>query len=44
MVQTANLRPLLFRGHDWMTLEVPNWDSTTDQVEIFWNDFDSLNF
>jgi hypothetical protein len=26
------------------TLNVPNWDSTTDQVEIFWNDFESLNF
>jgi hypothetical protein len=26
------------------TLNIPNWDSTTDQVEIFWNDFESLNF
>jgi hypothetical protein len=26
------------------TLNVPNWDSTTDQVEIFWNDFETVNF
>ena len=26
------------------TLNVPNWEGTTDQVTIFWNDFESLNF
>ena len=26
------------------TLNIPNWEGTTNQVEIFWNDFDSLSF
>jgi hypothetical protein len=26
------------------TLNIPNWEGTTSQVEIFWNDFESLNF
>jgi hypothetical protein len=26
------------------TLNAPNWEGTTNQVEIFWNDFESLNF
>jgi len=26
------------------TLNAPNWEGTTNQVEIFWNDFDSLSF
>jgi hypothetical protein len=26
------------------TLNIPNWEGTTDQVTIFWNDFESLNF
>jgi Lipase C-terminal domain/Lipase (class 2) len=26
------------------TLNVPNWDSTTDQAETFWNDFETVNF
>jgi hypothetical protein len=26
------------------TLNIPNWESTTDQVTIYWNDFESLNF
>ena len=26
------------------TLNVPNWEGTTNPVQIFWNDFDSLNF
>jgi Lipase C-terminal domain/Lipase (class 2) len=26
------------------TLNVPNWEGTTSQVEIFWNDFESLSF
>jgi triacylglycerol esterase/lipase EstA (alpha/beta hydrolase family) len=26
------------------TLNIPNWEGTTDQVQIFWNDFESLNF
>jgi predicted esterase len=26
------------------TINVPNWEGTTSQVEIFWNDFESLNF
>ena len=26
------------------TLDVPNWEGTTDQVQIFWNDFESVNF
>jgi predicted esterase len=31
-------------GGGLRTLDVPNWEGTTNQVEIFWNDFDSLNF
>jgi hypothetical protein len=26
------------------TLSIPNWEGTTDQVQIFWNDFESLSF
>jgi hypothetical protein len=26
------------------TLNIPNWEGTTDQVQIFWNDFERLNF
>jgi hypothetical protein len=26
------------------TLNIPDWEGTTSQVEIFWNDFESLNF
>ena len=26
------------------TLNIPNWEGTTDQVTIYWNDFESLNF
>jgi uncharacterized alpha/beta hydrolase family protein len=26
------------------TLNIPNWEGTTNQVEIFWNDFESLSF
>jgi Lipase C-terminal domain/Lipase (class 2) len=26
------------------TLNIPNWEGTTSQVEIFWNDFESLSF
>jgi lipase/uncharacterized protein/lipase (class 2) len=26
------------------TLNAPNWEGTTNQVEIFWNDFESLSF
>jgi hypothetical protein len=31
-------------GGGLRTLNVPNWEGTTNQVEIFWNDFESLNF
>jgi hypothetical protein len=31
-------------GGGLRTLNIPNWEGTTNQVEIFWNDFDSLNF
>jgi predicted esterase len=31
-------------GGGLRTLNVPNWEGTTNQVEIFWNDFDSINF
>jgi pimeloyl-ACP methyl ester carboxylesterase len=31
-------------GGGLRTLNVPNWDGTTDQTQIFWNDFDSLQF
>ena len=31
-------------GGGLRTLNVPNWEGTTDQVEIFWNDFESINF
>jgi predicted esterase len=31
-------------GGPLRTLNVPNWEGTTNQVEIFWNDFDSLTF
>jgi hypothetical protein len=26
------------------TLNIPNWEGTTDQVQIFWNDYESVNF
>jgi Lipase C-terminal domain/AF_1763-like, C-terminal domain/Lipase (class 2) len=26
------------------TLNVPNWEGVTNQVQIFWNDFESVNF
>jgi hypothetical protein len=32
------------RGGGLRTLRVPNWEGTTNQVEIFWNDFESLSF
>jgi len=31
-------------GGGLRTLDVPNWEGTTDQAQIFWNDFDSVNF
>ena len=31
-------------GGGLRTLDVPNWAGTTDQTQIFWNDFDTLNF
>jgi hypothetical protein len=31
-------------GGGLRTLNVPNWDGPTNQVQIFWNDFESLNF
>jgi Lipase C-terminal domain/Lipase (class 2) len=31
-------------GGGLRTLNVPNWEGTTDQVQIFWNDFESLRF
>ena len=31
-------------GGPLRTLNAPNWEGTTGQVEIFWNDFDSLTF
>jgi hypothetical protein len=31
-------------GGGLRTLNVPNWEGTTNQVEIFWNDFESINF
>jgi hypothetical protein len=31
-------------GGGLRTLNVPNWEGTTGQVEIFWNDFESINF
>jgi hypothetical protein len=32
------------RGGGLRTLNIPNWEGTTNQVEIFWNDFESLGF
>jgi len=31
-------------GGEARTLNAPNWEGTTDQTEIFWNDFESLSF
>ena len=31
-------------GGGLRTLNVPNWDGVTNQVQIFWNDFESVNF
>jgi predicted esterase len=31
-------------GGGLRTLKVPNWEGTTNQVEIFWNDFESVSF
>jgi hypothetical protein len=31
-------------GGELRTLDVPNWNGPTNQVQIFWNDYESLNF
>jgi hypothetical protein len=31
-------------GGPLRTLNIPNWEGTKNQVEIFWNDFESLKF
>ena len=31
-------------GGGLRTLNIPNWEGTTNQVEIFWNDFESTSF
>jgi len=31
-------------GGGLRTLNIPNWEGTSDQVTIYWNDFESLNF
>ena len=31
-------------GGGLRTLNIPNWEGATDQVTIYWNDFESLNF
>jgi hypothetical protein len=31
-------------GGGLRTLNVPNWEGTTNQVQIFWNDFEGLKF
>jgi Lipase C-terminal domain/Lipase (class 2) len=31
-------------GGGLRTLNIPNWEGLTNQVEIFWDDYDSLNF
>jgi hypothetical protein len=31
-------------GGGLRTLDIPNWEGTTDQTQIFWNDFDTVNF
>jgi len=31
-------------GGGLRTLDVPNWDGPTNQVQIFWNDFESVSF
>ena len=31
-------------GGGLRTLDVPNWEGVTNQVQIFWNDFESLSF
>jgi hypothetical protein len=31
-------------GGGLRTLQIPNWEGLTNQVEIFWNDFESLSF
>jgi hypothetical protein len=31
-------------GGGMRTLDVPNWEGVTNQVQIFWNDFESLSF
>ncbi len=31
-------------GGGLRTLNIPNWEGTTDQTTIYWNDFESLNF
>ena len=31
-------------GGGLRTLDVPNWEGTTNQVQIFWNDYESLDF
>jgi triacylglycerol esterase/lipase EstA (alpha/beta hydrolase family) len=32
------------RGGGLRTLNIPNWEATTDEVTIYWNDFEKLTF
>jgi len=31
-------------GGGLRTLNIPNWEGVTNQVQIFWNDYEGLNF
>jgi hypothetical protein len=31
-------------GGGLRTMNVPNWEGTKNQAEIFWNDFESVKF
>src|SRR5438552_14916605 len=42
--ETVSFQLLSRRGGPVRTLNVPNWDSSTDGVTIQWNDFDKLTF
>jgi pimeloyl-ACP methyl ester carboxylesterase len=42
--ETVSFQLVSRGGGDVRTLNVPNWDSTTDGVTLQWNDFDKLTF
>ena len=42
--ETVSFQLISRGGGEARTLNVPNWDSTTDGVTLQWNNFDKLTF